>query len=93
MSYLDEEKSVSRTAGFMAGFRHGLGHTEIERQRLAELSKPFKGNPPELFTPTRCKVLKAFGLGAGGVAVPGTTIELPRHEAQSMQGIGKVEIL
>ena len=48
---------------------------------------------PKLFTPTKVKVLRPFGLGAGKVAVVGEDIELPRHLAESMVAMRKAELL
>lgn len=80
-------------AGFQVGFLHGRGAEQIDRERLADLQKPFPGNAPELLKPKRCRVLKPFGLGAGTVAVVGEEVELPRHLAESMAAIRKVELL
>lgn len=81
-----------RVGWSMRGARADLD-IETERRRLAEINKPFPGNAPELMKPVKVRVLKAFGIGARGIAEPGTTVELPRHDALSMAAIGRVELL
>jgi hypothetical protein len=78
---------------FRIGHFHGRGYEQIERQRLADLQRPFPGNPPELLAPTRCRVLKRFGIGGGRVGEPGQEITLARHDAESMEALKRVELL
>lgn len=83
--------------GFRYGFMRGRANAQIERDREAErdaaLRKPFPGNPPELMKPTKCKVLKPFGLAGGKVAEVDQVVELARHDALSMAAIGRVQLL
>jgi hypothetical protein len=77
---------------FRQGFVHGRGHEQLERERIAELHKPFPGNPPELLKPTRCKVLRPFSV-AGRRVEPDQVLELPRFDAESMRALGRVQII
>jgi hypothetical protein len=79
--------------GFRVGHLQGQGYAELERQHLADLSRPFAGNPPELMQPVRCRVLKRFGIGGGEVGEVGEEITLARHDALSMQALKRVELL
>ena len=63
-----------------------------ERARSAFLRRPPAANPPELMKPTRCRVLRPFCV-AGKRVEPGQTVELARHDAESMKAIGRVEVL
>jgi len=65
---------------------------DAERQRLEILRKAPAPNPPELLAATKCRVLKPF-CGAGKRVEPGKIIELPKHDAQSLAAIGRVEIV
>jgi hypothetical protein len=62
------------------------------RARTEFLNRPPARNPPELLKATRCKVLRSFYLKGCPVDV-GATVELERHDALSLQALGKVEIL
>lgn len=66
-----------------------------EREQLyaAYVRGPLPKNPPELLTPTRCRVLRAFFIAADKVAEVGAIVTLQRHDATSLAAIGKVEIL
>ena len=64
---------------------------DSERERVAFLHKPPAPNPPELMTPTRCRVLRPFGV-AGKRVEPGQVIELAAHDAFSMVALKRVEI-
>jgi len=66
---------------------------DAERRRIQELSKPPAPNPPHLLKPTDCRVLKPFGLAGGKVARVGEVVTLPKHDADSMRALGRVEIL
>lgn len=63
-----------------------------ERGRMAELMRPPLHNDQRLFTPTKCRVLKMFCVGGKPVEV-GSTVVLPKHDAESLQALGKVSIL
>lgn len=65
---------------------------DYERERLAFLKSPLPKNDPELFTPTRCRVLKAFCIGGKPVTV-GEVIVLAKCDALSLQAISKIEII
>jgi hypothetical protein len=79
--------------GFSYGWRLGAAHSTLEAERRAILAQPLPPNPKELFTPTKVRVIKAFGIGGGRVAVPGTVIDLPRHDALSMCALRRVVIV
>jgi hypothetical protein len=49
-------------------------------------------NDPQLLEPVRCRVLRTFYAG-GRVVERDAVIELPRHDAVSLQAIGKVRLL
>jgi hypothetical protein len=66
---------------------------ERERLHQAYLRGPMPRNPPELMAPVKVRVLKAFGIGGGKVAEPGTEIELPKFDAVSMAALRRVELL
>jgi len=78
---------------FRMGWMQRGAHDEMERERQAVLSKPPAPNPPELLAPVKVRVLKPFGLGADRIAQLGEIVELPRHDAQSLAAIGRVELL
>lgn len=50
-------------------------------------------NPPELFRPTKVRVLNAFHVGGGKVAEVGSVVSIPAHLARELAAIGKAEIL
>jgi hypothetical protein len=83
---------MSFNLGFMRGWHQHQAFDQLERERFAELSKPFPGNPPELLAPTRVKVLRPFCVGGKPLAI-GTTTTLPRADADSLVAIGKVQLL
>lgn len=66
-----------------------------ERDRLhqAYLHGPLPKNPPHLTELVKVRVRKPFGLASGEVAEAGAIVELQRHDALSMQALGRVEIL
>jgi hypothetical protein len=64
---------------------------EREQLRLAYLRGPAPRNDPFLLELVRVRVLKRFGLGADRIAQLGEIVELPRHDAQSLAAIGRVE--
>ena len=78
--------------GFRFGFLHGVGHEQVDRERLAFLNRPPAPNPPALVAPTRCRVLVAFCV-AGERIEPGEIVTLQKHDADSMRALGRVEIL
>ena len=63
-----------------------------EMERLAILNGPLPKNDPQLFTPTRVKVLRSFCI-AGKPTQPGDVISLPWHAARDMKMIGKIEFV
>lgn len=66
---------------------------EYEGQRTAFLkTAPLPQNPPSLFYPVRCKVLRPFYI-SGKPAQPGDIVSLPWHEAESLAAINKCEII
>ena len=80
-----------RSESFGHGFAHGRGHEQIDRERLAFLSKPPAPPPPELIAPTRCRVLRPFFFAGNRVEV-GELVVLPKHDAHSLAAIRKVEL-
>jgi hypothetical protein len=79
--------------GFSCGWRQGHAYSALEAEHRAILHQPPAKNPPELLAPVRVRVLKPFGIGAGRVAEPGTMIDLPRHDAESMAALRRVELV
>ena len=67
------------------------GYQDVEAARLAELRKPFGGNPATLMAKVRCRVLKPFCV-AGQRVEPDQVVELARHDAESLCAAGKVEL-
>jgi hypothetical protein len=65
---------------------------ERERERLAYLKQPPAPNPAHLTTPTRCRAKGSFYV-RGHCVLPGTILEIERHDAHSLAAIGKVELL
>lgn len=65
---------------------------EQERARRQELARPPLHNDQRLFAPTRCRVLKTFCVKGQPVEL-GTTVTLAKHDAESLQALGKVTIL
>ena len=63
-----------------------------EMERLAILNGPLPKNDPQLFTPTRVKVLRSFCI-AGKPTQPDEIVSLPWHLAQDMVTLGKVSII
>ena len=64
-----------------------------EQARREAFMRPLPKNSPHLLEPVRCRVLKAFYLGGGRLAEVGAILELPRHDAESMQALGRVEVI
>jgi hypothetical protein len=91
---LADEKAESFGAGFSTGWHHGRGFEQLEREREALLRQPIPRdlNPPELTKLVGCRVLRPFFVG-GVARQAGETVELQRHDALSMEAIGKLEIL
>jgi len=56
------------------------------------LNAPPPRNDPKLFERIKVRIIKSFFV-AGKVVEVGQRIELARHDALSMQAIGRVEIL
>jgi hypothetical protein len=46
-----------------------------------------------LLKATACKVLRRFQLAGGKIAEVGSVITLPRHDAESMAALKRVELL
>ena len=65
---------------------------DYEMERLAILNGPLPKNDPQLFTPTRCKVIKSFCI-AGRPTQPGEIVSIPYNEAIGLRAIGKIEIV
>ena len=65
---------------------------DYEMERLAILNGPLPKNDPQLFTPTRCTVLKSFCI-SGKPLMPGEVVSLPWHAARDMKMIGKIEFV
>lgn len=66
--------------------------SEAERRDRQELSRTVH-NDQRLFTPTRCRVLKSSFCVGGRPVELGSVFELPRHDAESLKALGKVEII
>jgi hypothetical protein len=75
-----------------ANWTRNQNAAERERERLATLNQPPPANPLHLTAPTRCRAIKSFYV-RGHCVLPGTTLELERHEAHSLAAIGRVELL
>ena len=54
---------------------------------------PAPKNDPRLLELVRCRALKTFYVGGGKLAAPGDVVQITRHDALSMQALGKVEII
>lgn len=78
--------------GFRQGWQQREAFDEAERARLAELNKPFRGNPPELMAPVRCRVLRPFCVAGQRVEI-GAYVDLPKYDADSLRATGRVEIV
>ena len=65
---------------------------EEHHARLAELNRPFKGNPPELYEPTKVRVLRAFYVN-NKPAEKGHIVTVPHHLAQELVAIKKAELI
>ena len=60
---------------------------------MFEQNIPLPKNDPALFAPTTCTVLKSFWLNRQEMAVVGTVVTLPFHDATSLAALGRVELL
>jgi hypothetical protein len=78
---------------FRYGFQHGRAYEQSDRERIAELNAPPARNDPTLFEKVRARVLRPFYIGGGKVAQEGDTLELERHDAESMAAIKRVKLL
>ena len=65
---------------------------EHERERVAFLNQPPPANPANLTMPTRCRATRSFYV-RGRCILPGTVLEIERHDAESLAAIGRVELL
>lgn len=79
--------------GFRYGYLHGRGHEQNEAERNAVLDnyRPAP-NPRELLELVSVRVLRPFCVAGKRVDV-GASVELPRHDAISLQALGKVEAI
>lgn len=66
---------------------------EYERNRTAHLNGPLPKNDPRLFEKVRVKVIRPF-YNEGVLQTPESgVILLARHDAESLQAIGKVSLV
>jgi len=65
---------------------------EREQLRLAYMRGPVPKNDPRLLERVRCRVLIPFYV-SGKVVEEGQTVELQRHDAESMAALKRVRIL
>jgi len=77
---------------FQLGHWQGRAFEHIERERTAQLNAPPPRNDPRLMERVSCKVLTPFYV-AGRVVEKGETVELVRHDAESMAALGRVKLL
>ena len=64
---------------------------EEAARRAILMAKPSLGDE-RLFTPTQCTVRKTFCVKGQPVEI-GTTVTLPKHDADSLAALAKVELL